>query len=355
MVLRHTAHARPPLPARIATILGMATILILLPLAACSPGAAVPVGGASGSGAGASGSAADGQATVRLYTSVTQDTADAVVAGYEAKNPGVKVEVFRAPTGELSARIATERRQGGIRADVLWGTDPPSTQQYAAQGLFRAWTPREVAAVPPEYRTQAFWGTRVLNMVIVTRADLSPQPRSWQDLAKAEYRDAVALPDPNFAGSAFGALGYFAQTDGYGLDYYRRLKQNGAVQVRAIGDVVTGVAEGRYKAGMALDNTVDAAVRKGSPINLVWPEPGAIAMYSPIAVFATAPNPSGAESFVDYVLGQEAQAAIAKTGWQPIRSDVSWPSRGAQVMPDWSIVFAHQAELLEEYGNVFGG
>lgn len=292
---------------------------------------------------------------IRLYTSVTQETVDAVVAGYRAKNPGVYVEVFRAPTGELSARIASEQRQGGIRADVLWGTDPPSTQQYAADGLFLEWTPRGVAAVPPEYRTETFWGTRILNMVIVARADLDPQPVSWQDLTKPEYRDAVAIPDPNFAGSAFGALGYFALADGYGIDFYQRLKDNGAVQVSAIADVVTGVAEGRYKAGIALDNTVRAAVTKGSPIELVWPEPGAIAMYSPIAVFASSANVSGAQSFVDHVLTPEAQKAIADTGGQPIRADASWPFAGPQVRPDWSEVFRRQKELLEEYQNIFGG
>ena len=37
--------------------------------------------------------------TVRLYTSVTQDTVDAVLAAYAEEAPNVTVEVFRAPTG----------------------------------------------------------------------------------------------------------------------------------------------------------------------------------------------------------------------------------------------------------------
>ena len=77
----------------------------------------------------------------------------------------------------------------------------------------------------------------------------------WHDLTTPAFRDAVALPDPSFAGSAFGALGYFALDPDFGIDYYRGLKANGAVQVAAPGDVVTGVAEGTYKAGMALDSS----------------------------------------------------------------------------------------------------
>lgn len=141
----------------------------------------------------------------------------------------------------------------------------------------------------------------------------------------------MALPDPGFAGSALGAMGYLALSDEYGMDYYERLKANGAVQVGAIGDVVTGVAEGRFKAGIALDNTVRAAVDKGSPIRMVWPTPGAIAMYSPIAIFAVTPDAETPQSFVDHVLTLEGQQAIADTGWQPIRSDVPWPDYGPQV------------------------
>lgn len=115
---------------------------------------------------------------MRLYTSVTQDTVDAIVAGYRARHPGVNVEVFRAPTGELSARIAADQRLGEIKADVLWGTDPPSTQQFARDGLFRQWTPAEVDVIPPAYRSDTFWGTRILNMVVVTRAPISTHSRS---------------------------------------------------------------------------------------------------------------------------------------------------------------------------------
>ena len=72
---------------------------------------------------------------VTVYTSVTQDTVDAVLAALAEVNPGLAVEVFRAPTGELDARIATEQRTGGIGADVLWMTDPLSVQRYEADGL----------------------------------------------------------------------------------------------------------------------------------------------------------------------------------------------------------------------------
>ncbi|HEX6139043.1 MAG TPA: extracellular solute-binding protein [Candidatus Limnocylindria bacterium] len=295
--------------------------------------------------------------TVRLYTSVTQDTVDAVLAAYAGAFPHVTVEVFRAPTGELDARIATEKRTGRIAGDVLWGTDPLSVQAYAQQGLFRAWTPPEADAVPPAYRSSTFWGTRILNMVIVHRTDADPAPADWRDLADPAYAGKVGLPDPGFAGSAFGMLGYFATTDGYGMDFYRALHDNGAVQVQAIAEVLTDVAEGRFTAGITLDKTARDAIAQGSPVEIAWPSSGAIAIYSPVAVFADTTNPAAAESFANFLLTREGQAAIAGTGWQPVRDDVAGgpPIDGTQVAPSWDGLFSRQEELLGEYRAIFGG
>nr|MDQ3343603.1 extracellular solute-binding protein [Actinomycetota bacterium] len=185
---------------------GLLAALILVACGQASTGA-----GSQGTPDGAGGE------TLRLYTTVTQETVDAVVAAFAEAEPDTQVEVFRAPTGELNARIAAEQREGGVQADVLWLTDPLSMQQYDAEGLLAAYAPAEIDAVPAEYRTDTFVGTRLLNLVIVHEAGLDPAPQTWQDLADPAYRDAVALPDPSFAGSAFGALGYFAEAEG-GLD-----------------------------------------------------------------------------------------------------------------------------------------
>ncbi len=319
-----------------------AAVLVAIALVACG-GESSPREGAASEG------------TIRLYTSVTQATVDMVVAAYTEAHPEATVELFRAPTGEVNARIAAELREGGVTADVLWLTDPLSMQQYDADGLLLEWEPSGAGTLSGDYRADTFWGTRILNMVIIHQAELDPAPRSWTDLLNPAYAGAVAIPDPGFAGSAFGALGYFALTDGFGLDYYRALRANGAVQVKSPGDVVTGVAEGQFRVGMTLDFTARSAVDKGSPVELVWPEPGAIAMYSPIAVFAASDNQATARSFADFVLSRPAQEAIAATGWQPVDPEVDWPYRGPQVTVDWAEAFNRQDQLLREYRAVFGG
>lgn len=294
--------------------------------------------------------------TLRIYTSVTEDTVIAVTGRFEDAFPEVEVEIFRAPTGELNARIAADRRdQGRILADVLWLTDPLSMQQFDAEGDLAAWSPENVGEVPEEVAMETFWGTRMLNMVLIHGADVDPAPTSWHDLTDETYRDGVAIPDPGFAGSAFGALGYFALDPDFGTEYYEDLASNGAVQVSAPGDVITGVAEGRFVAGMTLDKSAFDARDEGSPIEVVFPEPGAIAMYSPIAVVEASEETALAEAFIEFILTVEAQEAIAETGWEPVRDDVDWDRTGPTVSVDWDEAFDRQDELLERYRAIFGG
>jgi iron(III) transport system substrate-binding protein len=317
------------------------------------PGEAPPSAAATG---GPSASVPPPTGTLTIYSTVTQATVDALVALYEAAYPGVKVDVFRAPSGEVAARIAAEQREGQVRADLLWLTDPLSMQAYDADGLLGDYDPPDAAAIDPADQSDRFWGTRLLDMVIVAGSEVTPAPTDWADLTDPAYKDAIAIPDPAFAGSAFGVLGYLGLAPSYGFDYYQALKDNGAVQVQAPDEVTTGVAEGRFKAGITLGFSVRSAADKGSPVTLVWPTSGAITIYSPIALVATSQNPGAATAFIDTVLSVPGQEAVAASGWQPARGDVEGgPAvEGPQIRPDWDAAAGRQAELLEEYQSIFG-
>jgi iron(III) transport system substrate-binding protein len=294
------------------------------------------------------------EGAVTVYTSVTQDTVDAVLAALREANPSLDVKVFRAPTGELDARLASELRTGGIGADVLWMTDPLSVQRYEADGLLAPLEGDAFEVVPPEYQGDTFVGTRLLNLVMVAGSDVDPKPAAWSDLADSAVVMGAAMPDPGFAGSAFAALGYFGTSDEYGMDFYQALKDNGTISLMSPVDVVTGVAEGNYPAGITLDKIARANVDKGAPIEMIWPEPGAIALFSPVAVVAESDDVDAAQAFLEFLISPEGQAAIASTGWQPVRDDVEWPYEGAAVTPDWAELYGSQEQLLEDYYAIFG-
>ena len=149
-----------------------------------------------------------GAQTMTLYTCVTDETVQAVIDGFTAAHPGTSVEVFRAPTGQLNARIASDLRGAGLGADVLWACDPLTMQSYLDQGVVRSWVPDGVDEIPVEYRTDDYVGVDLLYVVAVVHEG-APVPETWSDLTDPEYEGRLAIPDPGFAASALGLLGYF--------------------------------------------------------------------------------------------------------------------------------------------------
>src|SRR4051794_7625557 len=321
-----------------------AVALVVVLLSACG-------GTDAGADAGAT-----GNQDVTLYTCLSDETVQQVIAAFEKGGTDRHVRLFRAPTGELNARVAADERSGGLRADVVWGCDPLTVQAWVDAGLVGGWTPSDVDAVPEEFRTKDYVGAHVLYMVAVHRTDV-PAPASWSDLADPDYAGAIAVPDPGVAASALGALGYFAAEPDYGVGFYRRLQQNGAVQVGTPDDVTTGVAQGIYDVGMTTAQSGYAAKDAGSPVDVAWPQPGAIAVYGPIALARHSADSRAAQDFISFVVSKEGQRVIGSPGSSPASPDVPGPAipDGAPVVsPDWAAIGKDKDAILTEYQQIFG-
>ena len=134
------------------------------------------------------GSNASPAQSITLYTCVNDTTIQPVLTQYQATHPGAKVELFRAPTGQLNARVASDVRTGGLKADVIWACDPLTMQDYVGQGLVGGWTPE--TEIPATVRTPDYVGVAMLYLVAITREGVKA-PASWPDLASA---GKVAVP-----------------------------------------------------------------------------------------------------------------------------------------------------------------
>ncbi len=304
-------------------------------------------------GGGSSGASSSRQIT--LYSCVSDSTVQPVIKQFENTHPGTHVQLFRAATGVLNARVAADIRSGGLRADVIWACDPLTMQGYDDQGLLAKWSPPDASTIPQHYRTSDYVGAAVLYMVAVYHNGL-PAPHSWSDLTATNFAK-VAVPDPSFAASALGSLGYFTSNPRYGLNFYKTLKDNGAVQVSSPDNVTTGVAQGLYKAGITIANSAYAAQKAGSPISISWPTPGAIANYGPIALAKKQALGQAAKDFVTYVISRPGQETLARAGSYPTLPGVTGPTvpQGAPVVfPDWSAIEAHRGALLGNYQKIFG-
>lgn len=291
-------------------------------------------------------SADSAESTITLYTCVNDQTVQAVIDAFETAHPDAEVALFRAPTGQLNARVATDIRTGGLKADVIWACDPLTMQGYVEQGLVGGWTPQ--TAIAQSMRTPDYVGVSVLYLVAITRTG-RPALTAWKQLPGA---GRVAVPDPRVAASALGALAYF------GTDFYRSLEERGAVQVSTPDEVTTGVAQGIYDSGLTIANSAYAAARQGSPITVTWPQPGAVAVFGPAAVSRSTAHPGPARDFVTFLASREGQRVIGAAGSYPALPGGPgpiMPEDARTVQPDWSALASQQEDLLKDYAKVFGG
>jgi iron(III) transport system substrate-binding protein len=325
----------------------MFSALLVPVLAAC---------GASGGGSRTAGSESTAAASLVLYTCLSDESVQPVIKAFEGRDDGGKVDLFRAPTGQLNARVAADVRSGGLGADVFWGCDPLTVQALVDEHLVGGWTPADAAKIPAAFRTADYVGAHLLYMVAVHRTDV-PAPKTWADLAAGDYAK-LAVPDPAVAASALGTLAWFAAQPGYGVDFYRHLRTTGAVQVSTPDDVTTGVAQGIYDAGITTANSAYAAKQDGSPVDVAWPEPGAVAIYGPVALARHSADSDVAKNFISFVVSKDGQAVLGRSGAYPTLPGVAGPTvpHGAPVVsPDWTTIGAHRDTILSEYQQVFGG
>lgn len=338
---------------RISVVFAAFSALVLL-LSACS----------SSQTSNTSSSASDtlAPATITLYTSEPQANADAIVADFNKIHPQIKVQVFRAATGDLSTRIAAEKAAGGVKADVLLAADAPTFEKYESAGMLLKYIPADAKSLnqdvidPKGY----YAGTRIIPTVIAYNTSLvTSPPTSWQDLADPKYANKITLPNPDVSGAAAYNTAVWLNDNRLGKTWLTALAANHPVIADSNGPVSQAVANGTQPVGIVVDYLVRTLAAKGSPIAVSYPSEGVPFVSEPVGIFAGTKSPKASEAFADYLVSKQGQTLAVKQSYLPIRSDVGTPA-GAPDMkdikllnPDLQTITASQAAAVTTFRELF--
>lgn len=264
---------------------------------------------------------------VLLYTSVPQELATQFGDAFMKKRPDVKVEIYRAGSTEVGAKIAAEREVGGIRADLLWLADAPIYYDLRKRGELFSYISPEAKAIPADLKDPKglFTAGRLINMIIAVNTEVIPlkdAPKSWKEFP--DHGKKAVMGNPLYSGSNFVTVAAFVQKDGWG--WFERARAKGVAIVRGNSEAATALAGKEFGIAMTLDYIVTGLIKKGAPLAIVWPSEGAISVPSPIAIIKGTKNPDGSKAFVDYVLSKEGQEFLVKQEVIPVRSNVKPPA-----------------------------
>ncbi|PXA77274.1 ABC transporter substrate-binding protein [Auritidibacter sp. NML100628] len=293
-----------------------------------------------------------GDNTLTVYTSEPQEKIDEIIDAFAEVNPDAEIDVFRAGTGELKTRVASEKETGEIQADVILAADVPTFEDYAAEGDLAELNLENTDSLDDSYVDEDnYWvGTRLIPTIIAVNTDViseDDEPSLWQDLTNSDYEGQIAMPNPDVSGAAAFNTAVWRSSDELGDQWLEDLVANDPTILESNGPVGQAVGEGTTGLGIVVDYVIRDLADQGSPVKVVYPEDGAPYVSQPAGVFADSDNQELANQFVDFLISEDGQQMAAEQSYLPVRDDVGVPE-GAPELADLNLMDPDLEEIAAE-------
>ncbi|AZV57539.1 ABC transporter substrate-binding protein [Clostridium sp. AWRP] len=288
----------------------------------------------------------DGEIT--LYTSQPEEDIQKLIQGFNKKQPGIKVKVFRSGTEEVVSKVLAEKASSSVQADVLFVSDAVTFQTLKNKDMLLTYKSPELKGINSQFidKDNMFTGTKVISTGIVINTNkVKTEPKSFNDLLEAEAKGNVIMPSPLYSGASAYNLSVVTRTKGLGWNFYEGLKKNEVTVDKGNGGIIKAVADGQKAYGIVVDYMAVRAAKQGSPVKFIYPSEGVPVITEPIGILKTTKKAKLAQAFVDYVLSKDGQTSEASMGYAPIKSDVKAPE-GLKTITELKTISGDNEELL---------
>jgi iron(III) transport system substrate-binding protein len=166
------------------------------------------------------------------------------------------------------------------------------------------------------------------------------------------------MASPFYSGAAFSTLGTLVPHAAFGWDFFRRLKDNGAIVEQSNGTVAQKLATGEFQVASVVDFFLRDMKAKGSPVDHVWPREGAVLIPTPIGIVQGTKHPAGAQAFLRYLYSADGQRLFVQQGYVPVLPGIEGPKgmppEKLDILPtDEAYISTHREELKAKYRELF--
>ena len=279
---------------------------------------------------------AKAEGKVVWYTSLAGSSYKELALGFETKYPGVRIEPYRATSGDLMTKLVAEAEAKRFLADTIettlpvlrylrenqmltpyfsphLGKYPASAKEKADRGLFY-WAIDRETYMGVGYNTQ------------IIRA--SAVPKSYADLLKPELKGKIGFATSDTGTRTLGAMLKFK-----GEEFVKKLKGQEirlySVSGRALADMVVSGEVG-LSPTIFRDHAMEDKA-KGAPID--WVPMEVVPTNAGGVVLPTQPpHPYGAALLADFLFGPEAQKILTDlqygSPFRPVPYKLWYPESG---------------------------
>ncbi len=246
-----------------------------------------------------------------FYTANFTEVEQEVIKAFNKRFPFVRVEMVRAPGGQLITRVKTEAAAGKLSADVIDHSDRGLMLEMA--DLFQDYAPPNAADYLPEVLVSPkLWPRNTIGWSIAYNKELVKNPpKSWQDLTKPEYGNGmigqVIAPS---GGTTWTRILFERKV--LGEDYWAKQAQTKPVLYPSGAPASDALVRGEVSIAPLLYNIVWTKKRDGAPLEIFFPPEGVPVNPYASGIAKTAANPNAAKLFLNWCLSAEGQTFMIK-------------------------------------------
>jgi len=305
---------------------------------------------------------AEKEGVVILYSTLPSEFAAIVAERFNQAYPKIKVEWIRGSTSSMVQRYLTEVQARRVQVDVISHNDVGIFQEWAKTGLLRRYQSPEARFYPAGLGGGEYWTPfRAISTVIsYNTRHVAARPTSMKDLLDPKYKGRISMLDPRTAGDALAF--YYAIRNTLGVEYWRRMAQQGVEFQTSVGRVADQVSAGEKWIGLNADyRVVFSRDVEGAPIGVVWPAEGTVAIPTPVAITARGPHMNAAKVLYDWLLSNRGQQIVIKDLKQlSVRVGAGKtagipPIQAMKLLRvDFDALNKERNDVLKEFSEIFG-
>jgi iron(III) transport system substrate-binding protein len=256
--------------------------------------------------------AARKEGKVILYSSMDLPVGEKLGKAFEAKYPGIEIQIERSGSERLFQRLGQEFSSNIHACDVVNSSDASHFITWKRNGWLAPFTTEDIAQhFLPAYRdpeglfaTSRIWLSSIAyNTNLVKPEDA---PKSFADLLDPKWAGKMVKGHPAYSGTIMTAT--FQLVRELGWDYLDKLSKQRVMQVQSSTDPPKKLSLGE-RAVMADGNEYGVVLLKeaGQPVEPVYPTEGTPTISGPTGIFASAPHPNAARLFQAWLHTRETQ------------------------------------------------
>jgi iron(III) transport system substrate-binding protein len=252
--------------------------------------------------------------------------AEAVIAAFKAKYPGIDVDLLRQTSQVIYQRTAQDFKAGANTVDVVGTADEANFTDLKKQGALAQYKPMGIEVLPAQYQNidkDDTYVTSALGLVVVNYNSklVTDPPKTWEELLDPKWANKITLGHPGFSG--FVGNWAIAVTQKYGQNYFKDLAKLNPKIGRSVNDTIPDLASGERQVGSGAHSVTQARKASGDPLDTRTPDDFTVLILGPSAIMKSAPHPNAARLFQNFTFSKEYSQVLSDTFQPSLRADVS--------------------------------